>query len=233
MLQMPRGSFDQALIATLLLRAFEAAVCEPANASHASRQLRPGTQATVSLLLKAFEAAVCQAVNASNASRQLRPATQATLPLCCSGRSRLPFARPRMPQMPRGSFDQALTRQPSVTDCYGVHACDSRKARGVSFSFISCFYLPLCRERANVFSGIVFPTACHAWPQCTHITAMTKQPLSTPGNCARDAVFSCWLHRPWPISTVANPFLGPLQQFIPCQHTETCIDSSWLHWAHP
>ena len=39
--------------------------------------------------------------------------------------------------------------------------------------------------------------ACHAWQQCGHMTAMTKQQWSRPGNCAHDAVSACWLHRPW------------------------------------
>ena len=59
------------------------------------------------------------------------------------------------------------------------------------------FCVPFCPERANVSSGIAFPPACHAWPQFAHLTAMTKQQLSRPGNCAHDTVFPCWLPRPW------------------------------------
>ena len=72
------------------------------------------------LLLRAFKPAVCQASNASNAARQLRAGTQATA-LCCQRRSSLPFARPQMPQMLRGSFEQALRPLPSVVK--GVQAC--------------------------------------------------------------------------------------------------------------
>ena len=72
------------------------------------------------LLLRAFKPAVCQASNASNAARQLRAGTQATA-LCCQGLSSLPFARPQMPQMLRGSFEQALRPLPSVVK--GVQAC--------------------------------------------------------------------------------------------------------------
>ena len=86
----------------LLLRAFEAAVCQAVKCFKCSRgsvDQGPGTQATASLLLRAYRRLPFASPQMPQMlSRQLRPGTQATASLLVR-RSRLPFARPEMPHM--------------------------------------------------------------------------------------------------------------------------------------
>ena len=131
-IKMFRGSFDQALWP----QAFGLRALKPAP-----RQLRSGSLATGILLLEPFSRPF--------ASRARRCSD---VQACC-----LPGFKPLKSPAAASTRHSGHSR---LLLC--VQACRSPTASAASAYFISFFPLPFCRERANVSSGIVFPTACHA-----------------------------------------------------------------------
>ena len=91
-------------------------------------------------------------------------------------RSSLPFASPQLAQLAHACMQAAflqLVLESAMAFIYFL------------------FSLSLSREHAIACCDMVFPMACHAWQQCGHITAMTKQQWSRRGRCARDTACAC------------------------------------------
>ena len=91
-------------------------------------------------------------------------------------RSSLPFASPQLAQLAHACMQAAFMQLVLES----------------AMAFISfLFSLSLSREHAIACCDMVFPMACHAWQQCGHMTAMTKQQWSRWGRCARDIACAC------------------------------------------